>query len=1021
MAGGTYTIYVTVDASGAVVGTQAVRTALNETKAAAVATDTVFKGLFKFFAIGAVIHELYEASNAFLQVKSDMQVAGFAGEKLFDAIDRLGSAANRARQPVEQMGELFRQLAIYAGDLGLKQDDLFDITESFSKALTLGGASAQRASNGTIQFAHAIEQAKVQGQQFNALMKDNPVFLRAVAQALNTNITGLKKMQIEGELTGRKLAEGARDAKKFVDAIYKLTVPTLPQAFTILRNNVVLAIADMDRATSAFSAFGAAVVLLADNFRAIAPFILNFVIAAGAVRIALAFYTATTTAASFATALFGKNVLDTAGKLSIARAAFGGLVAGLALVVTALLSFGDKVPLNIGRIQNLQQATLVLISAFKFLFSEVLTGIPALIAMGATFLLFTGRIRVTTFILFGLIAVMRQYGASIPVIVAASVAFVGALHALGVRGAFVTTIMKGLNLLWAGFSKLISIVGQGITYLIGRFLALAVAIGVTNLELAAWVLIVGVVTYALYQLLSLIPGFDNLVAAFLKVFKLAWDWLIGKLQKVYEFLKKLGAGFVDAALDAQELSSEVSEAQKEAERLAEEAKKVADSTSAAADNVDKLSKSAKSASLSSGSSGNGSEGGGSININISSGAGSVAVALGAGASASAGSSSYQASGGGGSGSGGSGGGGGGGGGKTKYGVFVDDGNGGSKWQPGTGGGTGSYEIFRDVQTARFLVDKYAGGQTGTGTTRIYNKGPINGIDPTAQVQAGAAKAAALLQATFDSINSFVESNRQNGLGINLTANQTRIVALQTGNTYQGIRDMQRRMREFVANQDKIYELQQKEAERTAKAQAEKAAQDAALAARNQSIQQLTLQSLNSLGVNTNAELPTQVRNLIQQIADLQAKLTGITDPIAQAETGRQIQILTDSLNELTGAVNSLNSNPYLKYAQNVYGTATGIQGAPSAGVAQPTFLGSFAGGGSIDILSTGLVSARVHQGERITIRDQDRTERDGKSETRTINLSMVVNGVEDVDGFNRSRKQILTTVYRELMAAGEES
>lgn len=1050
MPGGTYTIYVKVDPSGAVTGLQTVKSELGSTQAAARETGTVFAGMFKFFAVAEVAHQLFEMADTFLQVESNIRVAGVAVENTGEVFNRLGEIANQTRAPIEGLSELYRQLGINAHSLGLSQDQLLSITKTVGEALTLSGSNGQRASNGIIQLAHAFEQGRVQGQTFNAITRDIPVLLLNIAKSLGISITQLKEMVNNGEITGKMLAQLTLNANKFTDSQFAKSIPTLTQAIIVFKNSLVLTVNDLDHATGVMQVFAQAIILIAQNMRTIAPFAIALTAAIVGVRLALLAYTTTTSAAALASALFGNAVLGAQNRLIAARAVFGFFVTGVLLAVTAMHEFGQNVQVSIGPFTNLRQVILFLEIVLRQFASSAHGAEIALVALGTAFLTLRTRLGPLSILVSAVYIALRTLGFSATQAAIGVTVFAGVLLLVQNRAAIAAAAMQVYSFATgeaaiATAALDLALTPVGIALALIAVVVISVATGMNSMGQSLLAAAQATVT-----LLSHIPGFQTLLDILKQMVSLAWDGLLGALDKMASLLGISIDKLSDAANKAIDMDKAIKDAAKDVQDATDAAGGLADQFGQAAAEAQKLQSAAQGASAAAGGRSGGSATN-NVNVNISSGAGSVAVGINGTATAAEAHvqtiTNNNSGGGGGSGSGTTAGG-------------------------GSGNGPFVSELFRDVPVSGVGINPLGGYQSTSSFVRVGSQyGPQDPNKVAAQANAAAARQLALLSSIYDVLKSYNDAG-QKLLGVaSLSADQLKFIELSTGATKQDIRQVltdnrkafetQRKMAELT---QKMQEQQQKDAQK-AQEQAQKQTEELQKLqqiqqAHDQSLTQALVQALNNKGVDFVSQLDPQVVSIANEIANLNAQLVGISNPIQAAEVQRRIQVLSDSLEKLTKSVDDLNDNPYLKYAQNVYGDATGVQlssstsqaaqigastgaavastilsqssgggggggnsshsssgggGSSKPKIPSPFYLGAFADGGDIDIGSTGLYAAMLHGGENVRVTKGD------SGPTRNININMNVNGVQDADSFRRSKRQILATLYRDLMAVGEQT
>jgi len=153
--------------------------------------------------------------------------------------------------------------------LGLSQDQVAQITETFAKATQLSGASTAEAAAGMLQFSQAMASGRLNGDEFRSLMENSPVFMgklrEAVSKATGNSKVNLKELASEGKLTSELLAAAALQMSKDIDTQYGKMGPTIGQSLTQLKNSFISLFGELEANTGIFSAIAGAIQFVADN------------------------------------------------------------------------------------------------------------------------------------------------------------------------------------------------------------------------------------------------------------------------------------------------------------------------------------------------------------------------------------------------------------------------------------------------------------------------------------------------------------------------------------------------------------------------------------------------------------------------------------------------------------------------------------------------------------------------------------------------------------------------------------
>nr|AGU09815.1 hypothetical protein [uncultured organism] len=178
-----------------------------------------------------------EAKNLQSQMALATAKSGNLGMALAD-VDRIADAT---RSGLGETSALYGNFMRATEALGGSQAQAARATETFSKALKLGGADANAASSATLQFGQALASGVLRGDEFNSIMEASPRIARLLADSLGVNIGQLRKMAEEGKLTSDVLFRALTD-RKFTDGIdaeFKTLPVTFDQAMTLVHNAAI--------------------------------------------------------------------------------------------------------------------------------------------------------------------------------------------------------------------------------------------------------------------------------------------------------------------------------------------------------------------------------------------------------------------------------------------------------------------------------------------------------------------------------------------------------------------------------------------------------------------------------------------------------------------------------------------------------------------------------------------------------------------------------------------------------------
>ena len=274
---------------------------------------------------GFSIGYLVSLGDAYTTLQNKLQNVSTSQAQVNELTGRLFQLANDTRAPVEETATAFTRFDRALKSLGKSQEDTLRLTETVNKALVVGGATATESASALLQLSQAFNAGKLQGDEFRSLAENMPVVLDAVAKATNTPINQVKKLATEGKITSAVLFKAFKLIEKQIDDTFAKTTPTVGQAMVLLKNNVLQAFGEFDKAVGFTSGLAKVILLLSKNVDILAI----AAIAAGAALLVA----------------FGPAALAAVIALGAAIAAnpIGLMIVGIAAVIAALTVFSDKI------------------------------------------------------------------------------------------------------------------------------------------------------------------------------------------------------------------------------------------------------------------------------------------------------------------------------------------------------------------------------------------------------------------------------------------------------------------------------------------------------------------------------------------------------------------------------------------------------------------------------------------------------------------------------------------------------
>jgi tape measure domain-containing protein len=219
----------------------------------------------------ATLTSLVRMADEFTNLQNRLRLVTTDSANLARVTKELGSIANATRSDFTATAELYARMATASKELGLSQQDLLDFTKSVNQAVILSGASAEEAAGGLRQLAQGMASGTLRGDELNSILENLPAVADVIAKGLNITRGELRAMGAEGKLTANDIVESFKKAKDELETGFGTTVPTVSQSITVLRNNFVLWLGELDKTYGITAGLSQIIMTLATNLDTLIP------------------------------------------------------------------------------------------------------------------------------------------------------------------------------------------------------------------------------------------------------------------------------------------------------------------------------------------------------------------------------------------------------------------------------------------------------------------------------------------------------------------------------------------------------------------------------------------------------------------------------------------------------------------------------------------------------------------------------------------------------------------------------
>ncbi|HFW2761979.1 TPA: phage tail tape measure protein [Salmonella enterica subsp. enterica serovar Onderstepoort] len=236
---------------------------INTAKASALGMAGAFAGAF---ATGHLISLADEWSSVNARLKQASQSSDDFTESqraLMDISQRTGTAFS-------DNASLFARSAASMREYGYSSHQVLDVTEAISTGLKLSGASTAEASSVITQFSQALAQGVLRGEEFNSVNENGDRVIRALAAGMGVARKDLKAMADQGLLTADKVVPALISQLGTMRGEFEAMPQTVSAATTKIENAFMAWVGGANEATGATATLVSVMNGVADNIDTVA-------------------------------------------------------------------------------------------------------------------------------------------------------------------------------------------------------------------------------------------------------------------------------------------------------------------------------------------------------------------------------------------------------------------------------------------------------------------------------------------------------------------------------------------------------------------------------------------------------------------------------------------------------------------------------------------------------------------------------------------------------------------------------
>lgn len=226
--------------------------------------------LLAFAGVTLTAGSIVGMADAYTTLQNKLQPVTSSQTQVNELTGEMFELANRTRSEVSATTQAFVRFDRAMKGLGRSQNDTIRLTETINKALIISGSTTQEAQSALLQLSQAFNSGRLNGDEFRAVSENMPMVLDALSKSMGVPIGALKELGSEGKITSGELIKALDLIEAEVDASFAKTVPTIAQAFVVLRNSASQFFGELNNSIGITNGIATAIMWIADNIQRLA-------------------------------------------------------------------------------------------------------------------------------------------------------------------------------------------------------------------------------------------------------------------------------------------------------------------------------------------------------------------------------------------------------------------------------------------------------------------------------------------------------------------------------------------------------------------------------------------------------------------------------------------------------------------------------------------------------------------------------------------------------------------------------
>ncbi len=218
------------------------------------------KGILAGVGFATLAKEAIEMADTYKLMGARLSLVTHSTSEFLNAQTKLFAMSQETRSSLESTTQLYTKVSMSVETLGKSQNQILSFTKAVNESMKISGATTEEATSTVIQLSQALQSGKLQGDEYKSLRENAPRLAKAIADGIGVETGALANLATEGKLTAEVVFNAIEKSGAKLDEEFKKIPATVGDAFTILSNDALKLVGDLDSATGASSSLSSSMI-----------------------------------------------------------------------------------------------------------------------------------------------------------------------------------------------------------------------------------------------------------------------------------------------------------------------------------------------------------------------------------------------------------------------------------------------------------------------------------------------------------------------------------------------------------------------------------------------------------------------------------------------------------------------------------------------------------------------------------------------------------------------------------------